>query len=101
MESPPVPHVDIVGAGREPLADARVNHQLVREARELGLLISPMTSASGGPASPKVGSSPSSVSASSRPKATVLPDPVRDETSRSRPARAGAITSRCTGVGSS
>ena len=39
-----------------------------------------------------------SVSAIKVPKATVLPDPVCDETRRSRPARAGSRTAACTGV---
>ena len=33
-----------------------------------------------------------------RPKATVLPEPVCAETSRSRPAASGASTASCTGV---
>ena len=41
-----------------------------------------------------------SVSASARPKAMVLPEPVWAETSRSRPSASSAITAVCTGVAS-
>ncbi len=58
-----------------------------------------MTSASGAPAGANRSSAPSSVSAKARPKATVLPEPVWAETSRSRPAASACSTAACTGGG--
>ncbi len=59
-----------------------------------------MASATGRPGG---GSSPSGirVAAAASPNATVLPDPVRAETSRSRPSVPGCSTADCTAVGSS
>ena len=50
---------------------------------------------------PGRGSSPPGISSAAiaRPKATVLPDPVRAETSRSRPTAPSSSTAAWTGVG--
>ncbi len=51
-----------------------------------------ITRASGAPGSGQRPLSSSRVLAMARPKATVLPEPVRAETSRSRPSASGAMT---------
>ena len=59
-----------------------------------------ITSASGAPGGGSAASSASSCTPMARPKATVLPEPVRAETTRSRPSASGWMTAAWTEVGS-
>jgi hypothetical protein len=54
---------------------------------------------SGAPGGGRRSAPPSNSGAMERPKATVLPEPVWAETSKSRPAVSSARTALCTGVG--
>jgi hypothetical protein len=78
------------------LAYSQVSSRLTcRASSRVGAMIS----ASGAPYSPKRSASPSSVGAMAMPKATVLPEPVWADTSRSRPWASPSRIAACTGVG--